>query len=71
MNATLSQNHQVIDFYGRLAQPERRSLAEGDTVLFCFRAQAFYVRSHVAAVSGIHAGAPKVEGIYTSSGRPL
>ena len=71
VNATLSQNHQVIDFYGRLAQPERRSLAEGDTVLFCFRAQAFYVRSHVAAVSGIHAGAPKVEGIYTSSGRPL
>ncbi|WP_119698657.1 alanine racemase [Microbacterium halotolerans] len=71
VNATLAQNHQVIDFYGRLAQTERRSLAPGDSALFCFRAQAFYVRSHIAGVSGIHTGKAKVEGIYTSSGRPL
>ena len=71
VDATLSQNHQVIDFYGRIAQTERRTLKPGDTALFCFRAQVFYVRSHVAAVSGIHTGKPKVEGIYTSSGHAL
>lgn len=66
--ATLSQNHQVIDFYGRLEQTAGTTLSPGDSVLFCFRAQAFYTRSHVAPVSGIQSGHPKVEGIYTVEG---
>jgi predicted amino acid racemase len=69
--AALSQNHQVIDFYGRLGAPERGGLNEGDSVLFCFRAQTFYTRSTVAAVSGVHTGQPRVEGLYTVDGRAL
>lgn len=71
VNAVLSQNHQVIDFYGRLAQTERRSVRAGDSVIFCFRAQVFYTRSTVAAVSGIQTGQPRVEGLFTVDGRPL
>ncbi|MDX6249183.1 MAG: hypothetical protein QOF10_2543 [Kribbellaceae bacterium] len=70
VDAALSQNHQVIDFYGRLAQTQGRTLRPGDSVLFCFRAQAFYTRSLVAPVSGIQSGSPRVEGLYTVDGRP-
>lgn len=70
VDAALGQNHQVIDFYGRLSNPDRASIRPGDSVLFCFRAQAFYTRSLVAAVSGAQAGTPVVEGIYTVDGRP-
>jgi predicted amino acid racemase len=69
--AALSQNHQIIDFYGRLGAPERGALEEGDSVLFCFRAQTFYTRSTVAAISGVHSGQPRVEGLYTVDGRRL
>jgi predicted amino acid racemase len=69
VDAALEPNHQVIDFYGRLPLPERNSIRPGDSVLFCFRAQAFYTRSLVAAVSGVQTGAPVVEGIYTVDGR--
>lgn len=69
VTAELSQNHQVIDFYGRLGEPAQSQLEEGDSVLFCFRAQAFYTRSSIAAVSGVHTGTPRVEGIYTAGGR--
>jgi predicted amino acid racemase len=71
VDATLSQNHQVIDFYGRLAQTPERSLTAGDSVIFCFRPQAFYTRSTIAPVSGIHSGRPRVEGLFTVDGRPL
>ena len=71
VDVTLSQNHQVIDFYGRLAQTPRQTLRPGDSALFCFRAQAFYTRSNVAAVSGVQRGNPRVEGIFTVDGRPV
>lgn len=71
VEAILGQNHQVIDFYGRLVQPATHSLEAGDSVVFCFRAQAFYVRSHIAPVSGIQSGRPAVEGLFTVEGRPL
>jgi predicted amino acid racemase len=71
VEAILEQNHQVIDFYGRLVQPPMRSLEAGDSVVFCFRAQAFYVRSHIVPVSGIQSGRPAVEGLFTAEGRPL
>lgn len=70
VDAALSQDHQVIDFYGRLAAPEAGRHDVGDSVVFCFRAQAFYTRSLVAAVAGVHDGNPRVEGIYTGDGRP-
>jgi hypothetical protein len=56
VDATLGQNHQVIDFYGRLAQTPDGTLQPGDSVVFCFRAQAFYTRSLVAY---LHASAPE------------
>lgn len=68
--ATLSQQHQEIDFYGRLAAPASGQLQVGDSVVFCFRAQAFYTRSFVAAVAGVHAGMPTITGICTVDGRP-
>jgi predicted amino acid racemase len=70
VDATLSQQHQEIDFYGRLAAPESGQLNVGDSVVFCFRAQAFYTRSLVAAVAGVHAGTPTITGICTVDGRP-
>jgi predicted amino acid racemase len=70
VDATLSQQHQEIDFYGRLAAPESGQLHVGDSVVFCFRAQAFYTRSLVAAVAGVHAGTPTITGICTVDGRP-
>jgi predicted amino acid racemase len=71
VDAILSQNHQVIDFYGRLAQTADGTLRPGDSVVFCFRAQAFYTRSLVAPVSGIATGSPRVEGLFTVDGRRL
>jgi predicted amino acid racemase len=71
VDATLSQDHQVIDFYGRLAQTPERSLRPGDSVVFSFRAQAFYTRSLVAPVSGIQSGSPRVEGLFTVDGRQI
>ena len=71
VDATISQNHQVIDFYGRLAQTRGRTLRPGDSAIFCFRAQVFYTRSLVAPVSGIQTGTPRVEGLFTVDGRPL
>jgi predicted amino acid racemase len=69
VDATLGQNHQVIDFYGQLGQTSRRTLRPGDSVVFCFRAQAFYTRSLIAPVSGIHSGEPRVQGLFTVDGR--
>ena len=37
----------------------------------CFRAQLFVTRSEVAVVSGLFAGAPKLEGIFNTQGTRL
>jgi predicted amino acid racemase len=71
VEADLGQRHQVIDFYGRLRPDTGQRVEAGDSVVFCFRAQAFYVRSHIAAVSGIQSGSPRVEGIHTAEGREV
>lgn len=71
VDAAISQDHQVIDFYGRLTSHDGTRIRAGDSVIFCFRAQAFYTRSAVAAISGVHSGQPRVEGLYTVEGRPL
>ena len=71
VEVTLAQQHQEIDFYGRLAMPDSGHLNVGDSVVFCFRAQAFYTRSLVAAVAGVHEGKPTVRGICAPDGRPV
>ena len=56
-----------IDYHFALSEPGQ----VGDTVLMCFRAQLFVTRSEVAVVSGLFAGAPKLEGIFNTQGTRL
>ena len=69
--AQLSKNHQRMDIYGLLHPHPEQDLRPGDSVVFSFRAQAFYTRSMVAGVSGISTGAPRVHALYTTDGRPV
>ena len=59
-----------IDYYARLHPPQNRSVGEGDTVIFGFRVQAFVTRASVVGVSGVAAGAPVVDGVWDTYGRP-
>jgi predicted amino acid racemase len=59
-----------IDYYGRLEVDGAAALATGDTVIFGFRPQIFVTRALVAPVSGIAAGKPRLEGLWTAAGRP-
>lgn len=60
----------AIDYYGLLTPDPSRPLKTGESVVFGFRQQVFVTRALVAPVSGISEGTPRVEGIWTSSGRP-
>jgi predicted amino acid racemase len=61
-----------IDYYRTLVAPERDGAVRvGDTAVFSFRTQIFVTRSHVAVLSGLRAGAPKLAGIFDSLGREL
>ena len=59
----------AIDYYGKLEAPSGTTIRAGDTVIFGFRAQAFVKRAFVVPISGIAAGAPRIEGIWNSEGR--
>jgi len=61
----------AIDYYGILDTNEGDAVHVGDSVLFGFRAQAFVTRAYVVPVSGISAGQPSVEGIWTSYGQQI
>ena len=63
--------YQEIDFYGRLVPSEETVLEEGDSVVMCFRAQAFYTRAFVVPISGVASGQSKVEGLFDTHGRTL
>jgi len=60
-----------IDYYGILQPQSSDKVREGDTVVFGFRAQAFVTRAYMVPVSGITAGKPKVEGIWSTDGRKV
>ena len=60
-----------IDYYARLYPPPGRPVAEGDTVICGFRAQAFVTRAAVVGISGVAAGTPAVAGCWDTLGRPL
>ncbi|MCY3924961.1 MAG: alanine racemase [bacterium] len=60
-----------IDYYARLHPPSGRRVAEGDTVICGFRAQAFVTRAAVVGLSGVAAGAPTVAGCWDTLGRTL
>jgi len=59
----------AIDYYGIITAEGNQNVEIGDTVVFGFRPQAFVTRAFVTSVSGISDGKPKVEGVFTSSGR--
>jgi predicted amino acid racemase len=59
---------EAIDYYGQLHGNDMRV---GDTVVFGFRAQAFFRRGTVVALAGIASGDPTVAGTCTTEGHPL
>ncbi len=48
-----------------------RNFDVGLTCVMCFRTQIFTTRSHVAIVSGIQSGKPKLVGLYDSLGKEI
>ncbi len=56
-----------IDYYFELSDEAK----VGDPVLMCFRTQMFVTRSHVAVVSGLSQGAPRLEGLFDTHGRRI
>jgi predicted amino acid racemase len=59
---------EAIDYYGQLHTTDARV---GDSVVFGFRAQAFFRRGTVVAVAGVATGEPSVAGMCTTEGHLL
>lgn len=62
-----------IDYY-RALEPAAGSgdlVHVGDGVVMAFRTQIFVTRSLVAVVSGLSAGAPRLDGLFDAVGRPV
>lgn len=64
---------EAIDYYCRIPLgeppiPPSDRVQVGDTVIFGFRPQVFVTRGLTAAISGISAGTPHVEGIWAADG---
>jgi predicted amino acid racemase len=60
----------MIDYYGQLDMTDHQDVRIGDTVILAFRPQVFFTRASVTPVSGIATGAPTIEGLWSSDGRP-
>ncbi|MDR6685731.1 putative amino acid racemase [Arthrobacter sp. 1088] len=58
---------EAIDYYATIPTADKH-IAEGDTVIFGFRPQVFVTRALTAAISGISAGKPHVEGVWAADG---
>ncbi len=61
----------AIDYYARLHPGRGRTVGEGDTVVFGFRAQAFVTRATVTGLSGVTGDSPKVVGHWNGFGEPV
>ena len=59
----------MIDYYGQLMPERHQRLAVGDTVIFGFRAQAFFTRAFVVPIAGVASGQPEVKGVWSADGR--
>jgi predicted amino acid racemase len=62
---------EAIDYYGMLTHPEGQNLAQGATVIFGFRIQAFVTRAPVVGLAGVGAGPPRVAGVWRHDGTSL
>ena len=58
----------AIDYYARLHPGESRTVAEGATVVFGFRVQAFITRTFVVGLTGVSAGRAQVAGVWNGFG---
>ena len=58
----------AIDYYARLHPGGSRIVAEGATVVFGFRVQAFVTRTLVVGLSGVSRGRPRVAGAWNGFG---
>lgn len=61
----------TIDYYGQLFRGERPLPAQGETVVFGFRIQAFVTRAYVTAISGVADGRPHLDGIWNVHGEAV
>ena len=60
----------MIDYYGQLLPEPHQHVAVGDTVIFGFRAQAFFTRALIVPIAGVASGTPEAKGVWTPDGRP-
>ena len=58
----------AIDYYARLHPGESRTVAEGATVVFGFRVQAFVTRTLIVGLTGVSSGRAQVAGIWNGFG---
>jgi predicted amino acid racemase len=61
----------AIDYYGQLHGRAAVEASVGESVIFGFRAQAFFRRGTVVALAGAGGGDPAVAAICTTEGHPL
>ena len=59
----------MIDYYGQLLPEPHHRVGIGDTVIFGFRAQAFFARAHIVPIAGVGSGRPEAKGVWTPDGR--
>ena len=59
----------MIDYYGQLHPEPHHRAAVGGTVIFGFRAQAFFARAHIVPIAGVGSGRPEAKGVWTADGR--
>ena len=57
-----------IDYYARMHPGDGRPVAEGATVVFGFRMQAFVTRASVVGLAGMSEGRPRVTGVWNGFG---
>ena len=68
--AAVTPDPAMIDYYGQLLPEPSQHVAVGDTVIFGFRAQAFFTRALIVPIAGVSRGEPEAKGVWTSDGRP-
>ncbi|MYH44828.1 MAG: YhfX family PLP-dependent enzyme [Acidimicrobiaceae bacterium] len=58
----------AIDYYARLHPGESRTMAEGATVVFGFRVQAFVTRTLIVGLTGVSSDRAQVAGVWNGFG---
>lgn len=61
----------AIHYYAKLHLPRPHDVRVGDTVVFCFRPQAFVTRARTQAVAGIATGTPRLGALHDVEARQV